>query len=534
MNTNHVFFIVLTMFCSHLFAQTTSKKVQIEWGQEEKTNKHTDFKKIISYNQSSFITLSGSPSMGKLRGTNTSVLGHYNNNLQKLKTVVNESINERNTVFEDIIEIGGELYLFYTILDNKAKQNSLYIKQIDKTTLRYRTKGEKLAEINYEGSRRYNSGSFGIDYSRDSSKILIFYNTPFKKGEQEKFGFHVFDNNMNQLYHKFVTLPYIEELFDVEDFVIDNEGNIHVLGLLFNEKRTQKRKGLPNYEYRILSYYNVGEEVIEYPVKIKGVYLKDMRIVINSNRDIVCAGFYSSDENSRVTGCFFLKIDSKTKNVIEEKTNEFQLDIITQNLSTKKEEKVSRKAAKGKNIDMPRFDLRNIVLRDDGGILLIGEQYKVVVHTHTSTNAQGVTTTSYTYTYYYDDIIVVNLHPNGSIDWAQKIAKMQRTNNDNGYYSSYALAIVEDRLFFIFNDNPQNLFYKGSGLPKAYSGIKKSLVMLVEINNKGEQSREALFTAKQAGLYTRPKVCMQISSNEMIMYTRKKNNIKLAKVRFSD
>ena len=104
---------------------------------------------------------------------------------------------------------------------------------------------------------------------------------------------------------------------------------------------------------------------------------------------------------------------------------------------------------------------------------------------------------------------------------------------DGGFYSSYALTEFDDKLYFIFNDNPKNLFYKGEG--KIYNfnkGKKESLVVLVELNMDGEQTREALFSMKAAEVIIRPKVCEQISKNQMILFGQKKKIQRFAKVTF--
>jgi hypothetical protein len=97
------------------------------------------------------------------------------------------------------------------------------------------------------------------------------------------------------------------------------------------------------------------------------------------------------------------------------------------------------------------------------------------------------------------------------------------------------LSEFNDKLYFIFNDNPKNLFYKGDG--KLYNfnkGKKESLVVLVELNMDGKQTREALFSMKDAEVIIRPKVCEQISNTQMILFGQKKKTQRFAKITFKD
>jgi hypothetical protein len=185
-----------------------------------------------------------------------------------------------------------------------------------------------------------------------------------------------------------------------------------------------------------------------------------MQIAINDERDIICGGFYSEKGTFSIKGSYFLKIDGQTQEIKAKSFKEFGIDFITQHMTQRQEKKAKKKAAKGKNIELYEYDLDNIILRDDGGAYLIGEQFFVKVVTRTTTGSNGHTSTSTTTYYYFNDILVINMSPSGEIEWTEKIPKRQRTTNDGGFFSSYALSVVKDKLYFVFNDHPKNLFYK--------------------------------------------------------------------------
>ncbi len=187
-------------------------------------------------------------------------------------------------------------------------------------------------------------------------------------------------------------------------------------------------------------------------------------------------------------------------------------------------------------MELYEYDLEDIVLRDDGGAILIGEQY--FVREVTTTDFQGNINISYHY--YYNDIIVISIDPEGQIEWTEKIAKRQHTVNDNGLFSSYALAIVGDKLNLIFNDNAKNLatskMTKGKAKGVVYDFTKRfksSVAVLVQIDSDGRQVKEALFNAKEAELLIRPKVAEQISNQEMVIYGQKRKTERFGKITFN-
>ena len=54
--------------------------------------------------------------------------------------------------------------------------------------------------------------------------------------------------------NKEITVPYNDELFDIEGQIIDNEGAVYLKCIVYNEKRRKKRHGEPNYKYLLLKY----------------------------------------------------------------------------------------------------------------------------------------------------------------------------------------------------------------------------------------------------------------------------------------
>ena len=510
-------------------SQVKTEKATVLWGPELKESKKSTLSDVIAFDQSG-IYVSKFKRKG-LAGIEY-VLEHFDAKLNKTKSeVLNLGDKKDKRVLEQMIHFNDVLYVFSSKSLNDIKKNILYVETINKKTLRTNNDLKKISEIDFQDKSRRNDGDFMYSVSRDSSKILIYNSLPFEKKENGKFGLHVFDQQLNLLWEDNITLPYEDKLFGVEDYQVSNEGNVYVLGKIYNENRKSYKRGKPNFKHRILSYNPQSNNNKEYPVEIEEHFITDMKIAIDDNENIVCAGFYSELGTMSINGSYFIKIDGDSKEIITKNFKEFGLDFITQNMTKRQEKKTRKKADKNKKVELYEYDLDNIILKEDGGALLIGEQYFVNVVTTPVVDANGVTSYRTTYYYHYNDIIVVNISTEGEILWTEKIPKRQVSSNDGGFYSSYSLGIIEDKLYFIFNDNPKNLFYKGEG--KVYKFTRKeSLVVVVELNSDGKQSREALFSTREANVIIRPKVCEQINSNEIILFGQKKKKQRFAKVSF--
>ena len=529
MNLKSTLFYFLLISSFTLYAQPRSKFATVNWGPEIKAGRKASLNDIIGYDKMGLYTLSND---GRTFGGDAS-LDHYDKNLNQIQTAeldLREDKKKKTLEFVFMAK-NGELFLFSSFINQSLKMNFLFYQTINKKTLKPNNDMKKIAEIPFV--KRYRNGEFNFSFSRDSSKVLVFYDLPYEKEAPKKFGFHVFDDNMNLMWEDEATLPYLDELFTVERRCVDNQGNVYVLGTEYTDKRVGKRKGKPNYKYRALIYTKGSKEVQNHPIVLTDRFITDMQIAIMDNGDIICAGFYSDHETYTIKGTYFLKIDGKTKEIVNKSFKEFTIDFVMQNMTEKEQKKTAKKVSKGKDVELYEYDLDEIILREDGGVLLIGEQYYIRVVTNTYTDANGATHTTTTYYYYYNDIIVVNINPSGQIEWAEKIPKRQVSTNDGGFYSSYSLAIVQNKLYFMFNDNPKNLFYKGVGKLYNYNPrSKESLAVIVGVGMDGKQEKEALFTQGEAETRIRPKVSEQVSNNQMVIFGKKGKKQRLAWVNF--
>jgi len=521
-------------FATPTLAQTTTKRAKIIWGPETKESKKISLGNIVGYDESGTYILK--TKRKGLYGVNSDlILEHFDQKMAKTQTIaLNLNVDGMKKSYEYTIHSSDKLFLYSSYLDNKAKKNTFYYQQLDKKTLQPEKQLNKIGQIDFRGSAKYNSGYFSLIRSKDENRILVFYGLPIGKGSKEQFGFIMHDKDMNKLWEKKVTLPYTQELFDIERYRIDELGNVYILGLIYKDKRKLRRKGEPNYQYTVISFKDEGNTIDDYPIELPGKFITDMQMAVADNGDIICGGFYSNEGTFSIKGSYYLSIDASTKEVKSTSFHEFGIDFITQNFRAHKAAKAKKKAKKGKSVEMYQYDLDDIILKDDGGAILIGEQYYVRVSTRTSTDANGNTTTTTTYYYHYNDIIVININAQGEIEWTEKIPKRQVTTNDGGYFSSYALAVRNDKLHFIFNDHPANLFYKSGGKLSNFNKSKGSVAVLVTLTEEGRYSKELLFTSREAEVLIRPKACEQTNDNEMILIGQRKKMVRLAKVTFVD
>lgn len=433
----------------------------------------------------------------------------------ELRSEVRPMLGDRSLGIRFILNHYDKVYAFGSNRDKDAGETTLYAQEVDGSSLQPTGGLKTVGKLTFSGNR---SGDWFYKYSRDSSFLLIYANHELRKNEPEKYSLFVLGEDLDPVWSRVITLPYEESRFTMEDFAIDNDGNVFVLGILGLARGEARRRGSPNYSYRILSYHGEGEDVEEYEVSAGDLFLTDMSIDVSPKRDIICSGFYSELGTFSIKGSYYLRIGRRSKEIEKLSLKEFDLDFITMNYTEAQERKAERRAAKGKPVELFEYDLRDLIPRADGGAVLVGEQYFVRVVCYTDSRG-GTRCTTY---YIYNDIIVVSIGPAGEIEWATKVPKRQVSANDGGYYSSFATVITGEALYFVYNDNRKNLsedLKKGKLYNYALSD-RNGIIVVAEVDLEGNVSRKALSANAEIEAVAVPKLCRQVNHRQMFLYAK--------------
>jgi hypothetical protein len=499
-------------------AQNSPEYLEIEWGDEEQISRNSTLNDIVGYDETGIYALKLQKRSSIFFKSTQFTLEHYNNKVKKTRTVlIDLNLGNGKILFEGIFQFGKRLYLFTSQNDHSQRKNKLYVQLIDKRSLKPSRKRAELADIGYKS--RNNDGKFEIRLSRDSTKMMIWYDLPYKYGAPEKFGFQIYDLRFQRLWEKNIELPYSDQLFQLAEFKVDSKGNAYLLGKVFKKGLKERRKGKPNYKYHILAYLKEGKEIKEFIFGFENRFITDMQFEIDDKGDIIAAGFYSDKGSTSIKGSFYLKLDGQTKILKNKHFKDFDISELAEFLN-------ERKAEKGR--ELYKYNLKDLILRDNGGAYLIAEQYYIKVSTYT--DPSGFIRSDYRY--YYNDIGVVNIDAAGKIKWIKRIPKKQVTSNDGGFYSSYAYSRYKNKLYLIFNDNPKNINNPDTQKIYNFQRGKNSAVVIVKIDDEGNISKNQLFNTRDTNVITRPKVSEQVSKNEMIIFGQWKKTNRLAKITF--
>ena len=509
------------------FAQLQkSQQAHITWGDELKFKKGEEFIKYLGKDSRNHFLIKSLK-----RGSQYEINIFGNDMGLKNKAVIDMKHhgNYRMT-YEGSYLINNNIYVFSSFPDKKNKINRLYCRTFDKNDLSI-GKLTEIEQLPYEKGKF--KGSFGVEVSDDESMLLVYLGKPYEKNAPEKFGFTVLDEKLNEKWKKDIELPYTEQFFKIQDYQINNDGDVYLLGKEYKERKKDRIKGAPNYKYHILAYLDNGRKIKDYEINLEDKFITDITYKIAKNGDLICSGLYSKNGTTSIKGAFYMTIDFDTRKIKNNSIREFEEDFITQGWSDKEIAKAKKKELKkDKAIEMYQYDLSDFILKEDGGAILLAEQFYITVSTYTTTDANGNTTTRTVYHYHYNDVILVNISPKGKIEWVTKVEKSQHSTNDGGYLSSYVLQVDGDQLHLIYNESARNYFEKEERKGMKRKDKNAYLTVIATVESNGEYQKEILINASEENTYPVPKFSEQINDKQLLIYTRRKKSRKFALVDF--
>jgi len=453
---------------------------------------------------------------GILLGNHT-MSSHENLALTATGKVVMQA-NEGMASFEGITTINGKVIVFLS--DRKEGRSHMYMQEYDREMKR---SGSAKEIASYDLEKGRSKGFFNILTSRNKQFFGVVWEIPGKKDEQDRYGFKVFDNDMNTITEGDYKLPYPGKLSEIYQHYLTNKGDYFISVMEYSEP--ESRVVFRNYLFykamHILQLTNEGIE--DFTIDLEGKRVEAMTMSSDNDHIFTFVGIYGDQGKSGVTGLFFLRVDFDKKALIDQGFEKFGKDFITQDWSDRDKEKAQKREDRGKGEpQLYNYVVRQSEVLKDGSIVGSMEQYYVVVHTYTDPRTGAMRTT---YTYYYNDIIAFKIGQSGGFEWLKKINKYQVSSNDGGPFSSYERYVNDGKLCFIFNDNIRNYDEQGNFIPNerfypANFGKNKNAVALVELDlESGEMQRKTFFDRKEITALAVPKL-FQIDyvSNELLLY----------------
>ncbi|MCB0657040.1 MAG: hypothetical protein KDC57_12935 [Saprospiraceae bacterium] len=224
----------------------------------------------------------------------------------------------------------------------------------------------------------------------------------------------------------------------------------------------------------------------------------------NENLCLAGAGLYSDRSFDRAQGFFSLRYclnDASIAMQFHPFTEDILVDIYGKTVEEKK--------------GIEEVEVQDILLREDGGMILIGEIKKEFAR-RSFYGDRPYASSGYGYLsdYQYEDLILYSIQPNGDLQWTSVLHKKQYSHDDEAIYSSYFVFKNPSKVRLVFNDEIS----------------KENTVSEYVLRGNGEMLRNSLFNTEYQRLQLRFRDAVQISSTEFIVPSQRQLRLSLVKV----
>jgi hypothetical protein len=284
----------------------------------------------------------------------------------------------------------------------------------------------------------------------------------------------------------------------MNDYQLDNDGNVLLLTSIDSDKKVNRDK-----RYSLVEAAAAKESLTYHPLRLENYYITDLKLAIDYlNNKMVLAGFFSELNSFSSAGIFYTTIDRATG-----ETKRF-----SESFKAKFLNEFTGERTINRGTELINYYIDRIVLRSDGGVILVAESYYVTESTNYNSYYQLYTTS---YTYHYDNVLIFSVNREGKLDWENIIRKNQVSEDDGAFYSSYIMAVDADKIHFVYNKYVQ----RGTD------------VLRFTVNNKG-QSIEKVLVKSGSDILLMPGGGRQITADQVLIPCLQKNKTNFIRITF--
>jgi hypothetical protein len=314
----------------------------------------------------------------------------------------------------------------------------------------------------------YFSPRFRFAVSEDKSKILLFRTD--KESELVALGFDLL--NREVLWSRDV--KFDDGLFrrDLREMEISNDGDMYVV--MDHDKVSRRNK-----EFKVLMVDRYSENLITKAIDLGEIIALDLFVQYdNVNGHLVVTGLFNDRNVDRAKGIYMINI---TMNTVKPRIRMINFD----------EELLEE--VHGKDVSLRKgltdYMIQDIVLRQDGGLLVIAEMNKEY-----------------------------SRRPNVPVRRDATFGRSGWVDHYEGVYSSYFLFRTPERLRLIFNDEIK----------------QENTISEYVLRGNGFFKRNNVFSTDYQRLRLRFRDAVQVAYNECIVPSERNNRLNLVRIRYEN
>lgn len=369
-------------------------------------------------------------------------------------------------------------------------------------TVMHRSYGPDLALIDttviHVDVKEYFTPKYRSALSEDKSKVLLYQT----EKEDEIFVIVYSLKDRKSLLNRVIHTGDASVRRNLREVAVADNGDVF---LIFDDERLSDR----NRIFNVMRIDAGASEERLTEVHLGDLVAADMHYIIdNTNQRLVMAGLFNEKASGKSKGLYLATVgmgDGQFQLRTTLLSEELLLSIYGKEVSSNK--------------GVTNFTVVDIVLREDGGALLIAEMAKEYSR---RPNLPGRRDFGYPrggwVDYYYEDLIAIAMHPNGDEHWNTVLHKKQYSQDDDAMYSSYFLFRTPEKIRLLFNDEIR----------------QENMVSEYVIRGNGYHRRQSVFSTDYQRLRLRLRDAVQVAYNMCVVPSERSGRLSLVKITFED
>jgi hypothetical protein len=422
----------------------------VDWGTTSSLQDKTSYQAAVGFDSDSyyFVRTDHPVSLNRSKVW-LDVVSSLTNTIETSSEIMLPTVGGVQTEYEALFYRQKKLVLFSTARDKARNQLVLYVSYI-KPDGSVSNKPKELAAVPLSNMPE---DRFRITLSKDESQIVILSYKTFKKYNGDKLNIVVLDYSLTEVFKNDIILG---DQFNTREVIITQEMLVNGKFLFLakiEEKTTKKGATSTNYDFYQFVYNLEKKSLHPFSIEMPKFEVADAKFTINKKGLIVVGGFVKGKNvkfPNEKQGMFFKLYDPNKLVVLPDADpkaffQKFDKDMLAALADVKNGETPDIRYAYGVN---------SVEELANGGYIIMTEQKWADDHTVTEASSKESTSILY---YHYNNILAGGVNKEGKFEWMKIYPKIQNSTNDFGYYSSYKLVKVDNKLKIFYNDHPDNL-----------------------------------------------------------------------------
>lgn len=359
---------------------------------------------------------------------------------------------------------------------------------------------KEIQVLKVENHRKNLNNDVLITVSKNRSKVAFLQRVVMDK-KKTKFTCKIYDHQLQDLGSTSFEVNHSLTDSRVKEFKVDNDGNLYVL--LQHRNTKIAREKINYYDFELWNYDIENRRIDQNRMEFDSLFINGVTIEIDErNNQHSLIGYYSKSSYNVIEGCFTQKFKRNTDTLIYHQFNLFDDKLMI---------KLAFNKVKSEQEDINDFLIKKVILKSDGGALLIGESFYTTMVSYTAPNLYNSYSMNNVTNYHYNDILISSIDKHGGVVWNKIIRKKQVVEDYDRSFASFKPLIFKNRIVLLFNE-----------------GIsKRSKVKQFVVSKEGEMM-ESEISNELFDIHS----IQQISSTELLLISKNNGNFRINKLKY--